>query len=186
MVQGILLDRDGVINRERADYVKGWDEFEFLPGVLAALAQLATLNVPIVVITNQSAVGRGIVSPQTIHDLHQRACQIIEANGGRINDFLICPHHPDLGCSCRKPKPGLLFQAAAKYQLELAKCVFVGDAVTDYQAAEAAGCPAILVKSGRQGAQLSDLLNANLLLATVMDLAAATELIMARSSDKYD
>lgn len=186
MFQGILLDRDGVINRERADYVKQWHEFEFLPGALAALSQLATLNIPIVVITNQSGIGRGVVNPMVIDEIHQRACQIIESNGGRINDFLICPHHPDLGCACRKPKPGLLLQAATKYNLDLKKCIFVGDALTDYQAGEAVGCPVILVKSGRQGAALDKVPNSSLLVATVKDLAAATELIMARSSDKND
>lgn len=186
MLQGLFLDRDGVINRERADYVKEWSEFEFLPGVLTALRQLATLNIPIVVITNQSAIGRGIVSQMTMNDIHQHAREIIEASGGRINEFLMCPHHPDQGCDCRKPKPGLLFQAAALYKLDLAQCIFVGDALTDYQAAEAAGCQAILVKSGRQGSQLHTVSPSKLLLATVNDLSAATALMMARSSDKYD
>ena len=80
--------------------------------------------------------------------------------GGRIDDVFLCPHHPDDNCSCRKPKPGLLLQAAEKYKLDLTQCLFIGDSVTDFQAAAAVGCQSILVKSGRQGAQLETLVDA--------------------------
>ncbi|MCB0061173.1 MAG: HAD family hydrolase [Caldilineaceae bacterium] len=157
-MRGILLDRDGVINRERADYVKHWDEFVFLPGVLTALQRLATLPMPILVITNQSAIGRGIVSRQAVDEIHAQAQAAIHSAGGRIDGFFLCPHHPDAGCSCRKPQPGLLYQAAAQFALTIEQSVFVGDAITDYQAARAAGCQSILVKSGRQGTQLQQYL----------------------------
>ena len=153
-MRGILLDRDGVLNRERADYVKCWAEFEWLPGVLPALRELAECGLPIIVITNQSVIGRGITTQATIEAIHQRAKGEIEAAGGRIDDFFLCPHHPDAHCDCRKPKPGLLHQAAAKYQLALADSFFIGDAITDYQAAQTAGCQSILVESGRQGRTL--------------------------------
>ncbi|HMN31307.1 MAG TPA: HAD-IIIA family hydrolase, partial [Caldilineaceae bacterium] len=93
-IQAIFLDRDGVINRERSDYVKAWSEFEFLPGVLTALSQLAQLGVPILVISNQSAIGRGLASPAIVDEIHQRARAIIEGAGGRIDAFFVCPHHP--------------------------------------------------------------------------------------------
>jgi len=179
-VQAILLDRDGVINRERADYVKQWTEFEFLPGVLDALRSLAALATPILVISNQSAIGRGLVSQTTVNEIHHYACQMIEHAGGRIDGFFICPHHPDEACACRKPEPGLLFQAAKAFDLCLAECVFVGDSITDYQAARAAGCQAILVESGRQGAQLHELLGAPADVKIVKDLAAAVRLITAK------
>lgn len=153
-VRGILLDRDGVINRERADYVKHWHEFIFLPGVLDALKRLAALPVPILVITNQSVIGRGIVNHQRIDAIHKEAQTAIEAAGGRIDWFFLCPHHPNEQCGCRKPQPGLLQQAAAKFALSLEHSVFVGDAMTDYEAACAAGCQSILVESGRQGPEL--------------------------------
>lgn len=157
-MRGILLDRDGVINHERADYVKSWDEFRFLPGALAALRQLALLPVPIVIVTNQSVIGRGIVPRTLIDQLHQRLRQVVQAAGGRIDGFFVCPHHPEDGCNCRKPKPGLLMQAATEFRFPLYEATFIGDAITDFQAAQAAGCQSILVRSGRQGTRLSTLL----------------------------
>ncbi|CAN5742352.1 D-glycero-beta-D-manno-heptose 1,7-bisphosphate 7-phosphatase [soil metagenome] len=184
-MQGFFLDRDGVINRERADYVKTWDEFTFLPGVLPALRRLATLNLPIMVISNQSAIGRGLVQRETVDAIHQQAQTIIEASGGRVDGFFICPHHPDRHCACRKPQPGLLEEAAARFKLQLADCLFVGDAITDFQAAKAAGCQSILVKSGRQGAQLQQLMRANSPTPIVPDLAAAVEMIFSLEQKFY-
>jgi len=158
--QAIFLDRDGTLNRERADYVKSWQEYEWLPGALEALAVLAGLGVPILVVTNQSAVGRGILDPGVLHAIHAQAQAEAQAAGGRLDDFLVCPHTPADGCACRKPKPGLLLQAAALYNLDLHRCVFVGDSLTDMQAAQAAGCPWILLRTGRQGPTLDDTLAA--------------------------
>lgn len=159
-IKAVFLDRDGVINRERADYVKSWQELELLPGVLPALRQLAALGLPVAVISNQSAIGRGLVTAQTIAEIHRRLRrQVVEA-GGRIDAFYVCPHRPDEQCGCRKPRPGLLLEAAAAFGLSPAECVFIGDAVTDAQAAAAAGCTALLVRTGRQGAQLDALLAA--------------------------
>jgi D-glycero-D-manno-heptose 1,7-bisphosphate phosphatase len=135
--------------------VKSWQEVELLPGALEGLSRLASLGVPILVLTNQSAIGRGLVSLETVKGIHARLQEVVNAAGGRIDAFYICPHHPDDGCACRKPKPGLLLQAAAEFNFNLAAAIFVGDSITDYQAAEAAGCPALLVASGRQGSQLA-------------------------------
>jgi len=176
-IGGFLLDRDGVINRERADYVKQWSEFEFLPGALPALQRLATLNLPILVISNQSVIGRGLVSRETIHLIHRQAQDVIEKHGGRIDGFFVCPHHPDEKCACRKPKPGLLVEAANRFELKLADCIFIGDAITDFQAAQAAGCQSILVESGRQGPQLHKLLGSMTPPPIVPDLAAAVAII---------
>lgn len=153
--QAIFLDRDGTLNRERADYVKSWQEYEWLPGALDALAMLAALDAPILVVTNQSAIGRGILDFGVLHTIHARARAEAQAAGGRLDDFLVCPHAPAAGCACRKPRPGLLLQAAARYNLDLRKCVFVGDSLTDMQAAAAAGCLCILVRTGRQGPALA-------------------------------
>lgn len=181
-MQAILLDRDGVINRERADYVKSWQEFQLLPGVLPALAKLATLNLPIIVITNQSAIGRGIIKATAVLELHQRLREIVAAAGGRIDEFFVCPHHPADNCRCRKPQPGLLQQAAQQFAFSLAEAVFIGDATTDYEAACAAGCQSILVKSGRQGGGLDRLLvDAVAPPPIVADLGAAVELLFRRS-----
>ena len=185
MFQAVFLDRDGVINRERADYVKSWEEFEFLPGVLPALQRLATLNSPILVISNQSAIGRGLVTSATVNAIHQAAQAKIAAAGGRIDGFFVCPHRPEEACACRKPKPGLLFQAAKRFALDLSQSVFIGDALTDFQAAEAAGCQSILVESGLQGAQLRKLCIDKPAARIALNLAAAVDLILLTEQSNH-
>jgi D-glycero-D-manno-heptose 1,7-bisphosphate phosphatase len=185
MLQAILLDRDGVINRERADYVKCWDELELLPGAVSALRRLAALPIPICVLTNQSAIGRGIVTAQTVAELHRRLADAIAAQGGRIDAFFVCPHRPDEACGCRKSQPGLLLQAAHQFGLDLARCVMVGDSISDYAAATAAGCPAILVRTGQQGPELARRLPADVAVPILPDLAAAAEEVLHRYDYKY-
>jgi D-glycero-D-manno-heptose 1,7-bisphosphate phosphatase len=101
------------------------------------------------------------------------------AHGGRIDGYYVCPHHPDAGCNCRKPKPGLLLQAAEEHGLDLRKCVFVGDSLTDQQAALAANCQSILVESGRQGKRISMLSRTDSDMHSVADLSAAVDMILA-------
>jgi D-glycero-D-manno-heptose 1,7-bisphosphate phosphatase len=145
----VLLDRDGVINRNRRDYVKSWEEFEFLPGSLEALKMLAERQTRVIVVTNQSVVGRGIISPEELERIHARMKGEIEAHGGRIDAILCCPHAPDDGCSCRKPRPGLLLEAMDRFQLDPALCYVVGDSLTDLLAARAVGLPYVMVLTGR-------------------------------------
>jgi D-glycero-D-manno-heptose 1,7-bisphosphate phosphatase len=178
----IFLDRDGVINRERADYVKEWAEFEFLPGVLGALSRLATLRLPILVITNQSGIGRGHMARQVVDEIHERMRAVVAAAGGRIDEVFVCPHHPAEGCHCRKPRPGLLQQAAERYAVALNRSYFVGDSYTDLQAARAAGCQPLLVASGRQGAVLPGLLKDEPQAPLLADLSHATTLLLERFS----
>ncbi|HZY45689.1 MAG TPA: D-glycero-beta-D-manno-heptose 1,7-bisphosphate 7-phosphatase [Anaerolineae bacterium] len=149
MRPAIFLDRDGVINRNRNDYIKAWSEFEFLPGSLNALQRLASLEWPIVVITNQSAVGQGLISRAQVDEIHRQMLQAISAAGGRINAVLYCPHRADEGCTCRKPHPGLILQVAEHLAIDLPHSFFIGDAENDILAARAAGCQPILVKTGR-------------------------------------
>ncbi len=149
-----------MINREREDYVKSWQEFVFLPGALEAMPRLAGLEVPILVITNQSAIGRGYVSAATVNRIHTRMQAAIAEAGGHVDQIYLCPHRPDEGCACRKPAPGLLLQAARDHGLDLTRCIFIGDSVTDAMAANAAGAQAILVRSGSQGDRLDALLAA--------------------------
>lgn len=184
-LEAVFLDRDGVINRERADYVKCREEFEFLPGVLPALARLADLPQPIIVVTNQSAIGRKLMGRSALDDIHLYMHQCVMASGGRIDAFYVCPHHPDEDCLCRKPKPGLLLQAARDFRLNLANCVFIGDSVTDAGAAHAAGCPCCLVATGRQGLQLAELVSRRYDVAISSDLASAvTSLLAMRTAGK--
>ncbi len=181
-MQAILLDRDGVINHERADYVKSWSEFQFLPGVLPILQRLTTLAIPIVVITNQSAIGRGLVPAATVAEIHGRLCAVVAKAGGRLDGFFMCPHHPADGCCCRKPQPGLLVQAAQHFGFTLGRAVFIGDTVTDFEAACRAGCQSILVKSGRQGPTLDQrFADVTLPPPIVADLTAAVDLLLGHT-----
>ena len=150
--RAIFLDRDGVINQNRPDHVKSWSEFVFETNVLPALARLASLHLPIIVITNQACIGRGLVGQEVVEDIHRRMVVAVEKAGGRIDHVLYCPHHPSEECACRKPKPGMLLEAAQRWNLDLSRSFLVGDAITDIQAGWAVGCNTVLVKSGR-GAQ---------------------------------
>ena len=149
----IFLDRDGVINENRPDYVKSWDELKFLPGVFDALRVLERTRFAVVVVTNQSAINRGVMRETALDNIHRRVTQKIVATGGRIDGIFYCPHRPDEGCACRKPRPGLLFQAEKALNLALDESFFVGDAVSDVEAAAAAGVQPLLVRTGRGRAQ---------------------------------
>lgn len=142
----VFLDRDGVINRRRPDHVKRWDEFEFLPGVLEALAELRTLDATVLIVTNQSVVGRGLITVEALRAIHQRMLREIEAAGGHVSAIYACLHAPADGCACRKPKPQLLQRAAADFGLDLSASIMVGDSPTDVAAARAAGVRPVLIQ----------------------------------------
>ena len=149
----VFLDRDGVINVNRPDHVKSWTEFEFLPGALAALARLAALNLPVIVVTNQAIVNRGMVPQPVVDEINCRMAAEIVRAGGRIDAVIYCPHRPEEACRCRKPQPGLLLEAARRYRLDLRRSVLIGDALSDIEAGQAAGCQTILVLTGRGAEQ---------------------------------
>lgn len=153
-MRAIFLDRDGVICKNRSDHVKSWAEFEFLPEAKESLVTLSRLNLPLIVVTNQAAIGRGLMTVELVEDIHQRMAAEITAAGGRIDRIFYCPHSPQEACPCRKPKPGMLQQAAAEMSLDLAHSYLVGDAATDIQAGQQVGCHNILVLTGRGTAQL--------------------------------
>ena len=140
MHRAIFVDRDGVICRNRDDHVKNWDEFEFLPGAQDALVRLAQSDLCIIVITNQANVNRHVVSGAVVDEIHEHMSQAVRAAGGRIDRVLCCPHRPDEQCGCRKPKPGLLLEAARDLDIDLAQSYLVGDAKSDMEAGRAAGC----------------------------------------------
>lgn len=145
----IFLDRDGVINRDSENYVKSWEEFEFLPGSLDALARLTAAGHPLIVITNQSVIGRGMTRPEELDRMFDGMRQAVEAAGGRILDIFHCPHIPEDRCGCRKPAAGLIRQAVEKYTIDLSSSGFIGDSARDIQCAKAAGCAySVLVRSG--------------------------------------
>lgn len=176
----VFLDRDGVLNQNRADYVRTWHQVEFLPGVFDAMQRLAVSSFAVVVVTNQSAVGRGLMSDETLAAIHQGIVQRVQQAGGRIDAVYACPHRPDDGCPCRKPRPGMLLQAAQDLSIDLARSFLVGDAISDVEAALAAGCRPILVRTGRGAIQASRLSAHGLEdVPVVADLREALEVIWA-------
>ncbi len=145
----VFLDRDGVINEDSPDYIKCWAEFRFIPGSLEAIARLTRSGWSVIVITNQSAINRRMVALTELETMHRKLRQAVCASGGRIRDIFVCPHRPDEGCACRKPKPGLILAARERYGLDLASAVMVGDSVKDILAGRAAGCGrTVLVQTG--------------------------------------
>jgi D-glycero-D-manno-heptose 1,7-bisphosphate phosphatase len=180
----VFLDRDGVINENRPDHVKCWDEFRFLPGALDADARLTRSQLQVFVITNQAVVNRRLVPVGVLEDVQRRMLRAIEAHGGRVVDIAYCPHRPDELCACRKPRPGLIFDLAAKHRLDLRDAVVIGDALTDIEAGLAAGCRAILVLTGRGREQLSLLEHPQPTFPVAADLRAAVDLVLADASTR--
>lgn len=177
-MQTIFLDRDGVINRNRpqGDYVKSWEEFEFLPGALGAIARLTQAGFRLLVITNQACVSKGLVSWATVREIHGRMMKEIAQAGGQIEGVLCCPHAADAGCDCRKPAPGLLRRAYEEYRVDLRQAILVGDTVKDVQTAAVVGMPAIMVLSGL--GRIADIENSSLSCWLALDLDHAAQLIL--------
>ncbi|MDP2663182.1 MAG: HAD family hydrolase [Dehalococcoidia bacterium] len=148
-MKAVFLDRDGVINENRPDHVRTWEEFRFLPRAAEAIAQLNMAGYLVFVVTNQAIVNRGQVSRTQVEGINDRMVEEIGKRGGRITEVLYCPHRPEELCECRKPNPGLLYRAAAKYSLDLRQSYLVGDAVSDVAAGLRAGCRNFLVFTGR-------------------------------------
>jgi D-glycero-D-manno-heptose 1,7-bisphosphate phosphatase len=145
----IFLDRDGVINMDASNYIKSWAEFDFIPGSLDAIGRLTKKGFSIIIITNQSIINRQMVPLSVLEEIHDNLRQAVSDSGGRIADIFFCPHRPDEGCSCRKPKPGLILAARDRYDIILTQSVMVGDSAKDIRAGKAAGCgQTVLVKTG--------------------------------------
>ena len=184
-MRALFLDRDGVICENRADHVKSWAEFQFIPGALWALQQLAGTDFAVVVTTNQAIINRGLVLPETVTDIHARMMTAVRRVGARIDRVLVCPHRPDEACQCRKPMPGMLFQAAAEMGIDLRQSYMIGDAVTDIQAGLAAGCKCTLVLTGRGMQQVRTAVqDASLSFQRAFDLKHAVDTILRLESVK--
>jgi D-glycero-D-manno-heptose 1,7-bisphosphate phosphatase len=147
----VILDRDGVLNVRppRAEYVVTPDDLHWLPGALEALRLLREAGYRVLVVSNQAGIGRGVMSESDLASVTARMTQDAEAAGGRIDGFYHCPHDWDDGCRCRKPAPGMLFDAQLDHDLDLTRTVFVGDDERDGEAAQRAGCPFEMVEEGR-------------------------------------
>ncbi len=170
----VILDRDGVINEDSDAFVKSVDEWVPLPGSIEAIARLWRAGYTVVVATNQSGIGRGLFDEQTLAAMHRKLEQLVVAAGGEIGAIYYCPHHPDAGCDCRKPAPGLLDRIARDFSVPLAGVPIIGDSLRDLQAGLAHGCRPILVRTGKGSRTESKLTASELGHALVVDdLAAA-------------
>ncbi len=145
----IILDRDGVINEDSDDYIKSPEEFIPLPGSLEAIARLNHAGFTVMVVTNQSGIGRGYFDVGTLDRMHDKLRRLLANFGGHIEGIFYCPHTPDDNCECRKPKPGLLQDIADRLGVSLTGIPFVGDSLSDLQVARAVGAYPILVRTGK-------------------------------------
>jgi len=150
-----FLDRDGVINND-VGYVYKIDDFEFLDGVVEALKQLQAQGFAIIVVTNQSGIGRGYYTEQDYQQLTQWYVDQLSQLGVTITDVFHCPHSPQDNCSCRKPLPGLFYQAADRYDITFADSIMVGDKISDMEAGKAAGVGRCYLVSCDDAAILAD------------------------------
>lgn len=145
----IILDRDGVINHDRDDFVKSPDEWLPIKGSLEAIARLNKAGYRVVIATNQSGIGRGLFDLNTLEKIHKKMNQLLAEKGGELAGIYFCPHIPDDHCDCRKPKAGLFKQAQEKFSIDFKQAYAIGDSLRDILAAQAAGCEAFLVKTGK-------------------------------------
>lgn len=145
----IILDRDGVINQDSDAYIKTLDEWIPLPGSIDAMARLSKAGWTVAVATNQSGVGRGYYSEATLQSMHDRLCQLVAEQGGKVDLIRYCPHAPEAGCGCRKPAPGLFQQIAKHFAQPLDGVPTVGDSLRDLEAGCAVGCTPYLVRTGK-------------------------------------
>lgn len=156
MNKAVFLDRDGVINYDSPYYIKSPDEFIFIPGSIEAIVKLNQAGYKVGIATNQSGLSRGLYDRATLDAIHQKMCKAIEENGGKIHHIEFCPHLPDAGCECRKPKPGMLISLAKKLEVSLSEVYFVGDKQTDVEAARAAGARPIFIATSMEQNKTED------------------------------
>ena len=145
----VLLDRDGVLNHERDDYIKSPDELVLLPGAVAAVARLNRAGLKVAVVTNQSVVGRGIITPARLDEIHASLAAQLAAGGAAFDALFFAPDTPDRATERRKPGPGMLLEAMTRFGVEPADAVMIGDQATDAEAARRAGVDFILVRTGQ-------------------------------------
>ncbi len=149
MLKLLILDRDGVINYDSDAYIKSVEEWIPLPGSIEAIAQLSKAGWTVVIATNQSGIARGYYDIATLEAMHARLRALVAEQGGEVGLVVYCPHGPDEGCDCRKPKPGMLKIIAEHYKVPLAGIWFVGDSLGDLEAAKAVDSQPVLVKTGK-------------------------------------
>lgn len=145
----VILDRDGVINEDSDQFIKSPQEWNPVPGSLEAIARLCRAEYRVAIVTNQSGIARGLLTLDMLNRIHVRMLEHIQRKGGAIDAVMVCPHGPDDGCECRKPRPGMLLDLAQRLNINLHGVPVVGDSIRDLEAAHAAGGSPVLVKTGK-------------------------------------
>lgn len=143
--KAVFLDRDGVLTRERPDYVKNPDELEVLPGIGPPLRELRVSGFRLVIVTNQSVVGRGLATHEEMGRIHKKLQSELGRMGSPVDAIYYCPHLPGAGCTCRKPEPGLILEAARELRIDVSSSWMIGDREIDLEAAKRAGCRGVRV-----------------------------------------
>ena len=169
----VILDRDGVINRDSDAFVKSPAEWLPLPGSIAAIAALSKAGFTVTVASNQSGLARGLFDRAALRTMHRKLRRLVDAAGGHVDRIVVCPHGPDDGCSCRKPRPGLLLRLAKHYGTPLGGVPVIGDSTRDLEAARAAGASPMLVRTGNGSRTEASLPEALATVPVYDDLAAA-------------
>jgi D-glycero-D-manno-heptose 1,7-bisphosphate phosphatase len=174
VTRAVFLDRDGVINRKppEGEYITEVSQFELLPRAADAIARIEAAGFAVIVVSNQRGIARGSLTQGRLAEIHRRMQQSLAAAGARLAGVYVCPHEGN--CDCRKPRPGMLLQAAAEHRVSLAKSWMVGDSDCDIEAGKAAGCATIRVGSRANANALADF--------TVPSLTEAADLILARAA----
>lgn len=147
----LLIDRDGIINKKapKGEYITSWDHFEWIPETFQAMKQLSDEGFNFIVITNQAGIARGMINANELNQIHSNMKEEFATAGVTILDIVVCPHHWNDNCSCRKPQPGMLFQSASEYLIRLDHAIFVGDDPRDCQTAYNAGCTSIFIGNSK-------------------------------------
>ena len=142
----IFLDRDGVLNKNKDDYVKNISELEIFPFISKPIKKLQSAGFKIIVITNQSAINRGLMTKKHLNEIHEKIQSFLIQNDAKIDYFYYCPHTPNENCSCRKPKSGLLLKAIDDFSIDVNNSWFIGDRDSDIQAGESIGCKTLKIE----------------------------------------
>lgn len=178
-MRAVFLDRDGVINQDREDYVKSWEEFIWINGAQQAIKKLNQANFLVIIVTNQSSVGRGIISSKVIDEIHKNIQIDLKKIGAWIDAFYYCPALPEEGSPFRKPQPGMILQAQREYHIELKNSYLIGDSLSDIEAGINAGCMTILVLTGKGKDQLLKISSQGVRpLVITQDISEAVKLIL--------
>ena len=178
--KAVLLDRDGVINFDSPDYILTPEQWEAIPGSLEAIARLTRADIPVAICSNQSGLGRGMMNEELFRAIHAKMLLAIEEAGGMLTHAAYCPHTPDDKCGCRKPLPGLIFEALGALDVKVADALMIGDSTRDIKAANAAGVDSILVQTGYGNAEmiLQKSLVINPEIKAYPDLASAVDALL--------